>query len=194
MVKSYYYLVNAITFYRLMAVLILSFLMLSHQLYLFKWFLAMSFFSDLIDGFLARRYHVCSVFGAKLDSIADDGTVLAAFLGLLSFRYPFLKEHIVLFLLLFGLYVIQVVMALYKFGKLTSFHSYSAKIAAMSQGIFFILLFFLPVPMDIIFYISCFFTLINLLEEIALVAMLPAWKANVKGVYWVLKNRDSVRD
>lgn len=55
MKKTCYYIINGITLYRLLAAPVLVLLILTHQVNVFKWLLAVSFFTDLIDGWLARR-------------------------------------------------------------------------------------------------------------------------------------------
>ncbi len=79
------------------------------------------------------------------------------------------------------------ILALVRYRRLTSFHTYGAKTAALLQGIFLILLFFLPQPVYFLFYLALAVTGLELLEEITLIRLLPVWKANVKGLYWVLK-------
>lgn len=182
-----YYLINAITVYRLLSAPVLIFLAITGQLQIFKWMLAISFFTDAIDGPLARKFKVATIKGAKLDSISDDLTVLAGIAGMFTFRQDFLVQQIVPVLLLLVLFITQVSLAFWKFGKMTSFHTYAAKIAAVFQGVFLILLFLLPEPLYILFYAAIFITALDLLEEIILVVVLPQWAANVKGLYWVLK-------
>src|SRR5688572_7448036 len=67
---------------------------------IFKWLLALSFFTDLIDGFLARKYKVTSILGARLDSIGDDLTVLVGIIGLFVTQLPFIKEQVIFFIVL----------------------------------------------------------------------------------------------
>jgi CDP-diacylglycerol--glycerol-3-phosphate 3-phosphatidyltransferase len=78
--------VNALTFYRILAAPILLLLIISHRPEVFKWLLAISFFTDAIDGYLARRYKVNSVLGARLDSIGDDLTVAVGVIGIIAFK------------------------------------------------------------------------------------------------------------
>ena len=52
---------------------------------------------------------------------------------------------------------------------------------------FFILIFLLQEPLYFLFYVGVVVTVIELMEEIILVALLPRWEANVKGLFWVLK-------
>jgi cardiolipin synthase len=184
-----YYFVNAITIYRLVSAPVLIYFVLSQQQDVFKWLLAVSFFTDAIDGPLARKYNVTSIIGSKLDSIADDMTVLSGIIGMIVFKLDFLKHHIILILLLLVLFLIQVILAFRRFHKMTSFHTYAAKAAAILQGIFLILLFFLPEPVLILFYAAVIATALDLAEEIILVIVIPGWDTDVKGLYWLLKKK-----
>ena len=185
--KRAYYIINGITIYRLLAAPVLVILIIINRPDLFKWLLGLSFFTDGIDGFLARRYKVVSVLGSRLDSIADDMTIVAAFIGMIVFKPGFLQQEKVTVIILFAIFLFQMVLALIRYGKPTSFHTYGAKAAALMQGVFLLLLFFLPEPLYFFFYTACFITGAELIEEIILTLLLPTWEANVKGLYWVMK-------
>jgi cardiolipin synthase len=187
--KKAYRMVNLITFYRLVAALPLVFLLIERQFSLFKWLLALSFFTDAIDGWLARRFQVISLLGARIDSIADDLTILVAILGVVYLRPGFVRSEWLPVGIMAVLYLIQNALALVRYRKLTSFHTYIAKAAAVLQGFFLVLFFFLPEPRVFIFYLTAGVTIIDLAEEILLVLVLPQWEANVKGLYWVLKTK-----
>ena len=191
MKKRSYYIVNGITLYRVITAPLLLALIIFKQLDVFKWLLACSFFTDSIDGFLARKYKVTSVFGAKLDSIGDDLTVLAGLVGIVVFKPEFLKRELVLIIFLLALFAAQVIYALVKYGKITTFHTYAAKLSAILQGTFLILLFFLPEPLYILFYLAAITTTYDLIEEIILVFVLPKPIENVKGLYWVMKAKNT---
>ncbi|MDB5276521.1 MAG: CDP-alcohol phosphatidyltransferase [Ferruginibacter sp.] len=184
-----YYLINGITLYRLIASLVLILLIFLGQSDIFKWLLAQSFFTDAVDGYLARRLKVTSLFGARLDSVADDLTIVAAMAGVVFFKMVFVREQKAIFILLLVLFLVQNVLAFSRYGKMSSFHTYLAKLSAVLQGVFFILLFFLQQPVYWLFYTAALFTAADLAEEIILILLLPQWKANVKGLYWLLKNR-----
>lgn len=182
-------LVNLITFYRLTAALLLLVLLARQELASFRCLLVLSFLTDAIDGYLARRFKVVSVLGARIDSVADDLTVLVAILGTVVYRPDFLRSEWLLAGAMVLLYLVQNIAALSRYRKLTSFHTVAAKIAAVLQGAFLILVFFLPEPLRWFFNLTAAATLIDLAEEILLVFVLPHWEANVKGLYWVLKNK-----
>jgi CDP-diacylglycerol--glycerol-3-phosphate 3-phosphatidyltransferase len=124
-----------------------------------------------------------------MDSVADDLTVLVSMIGLFCFKYEFLKEYYIHFIGLFSLYFIQLGCALIRYRKITSFHTWLAKFSFLLQGVFFILIFFLPQPPLLLFYAALIFTTIQIIEETILVFMLPEWQADVKGIYAVLKTK-----
>ncbi|MGV3656913.1 MAG: CDP-alcohol phosphatidyltransferase family protein [Chitinophagaceae bacterium] len=186
--SSTYYIINAITLYRLLAAPVLLLLAIANWFHILKWMMALSFFTDAIDGYLARHNKVDSKLGARLDSIADDLTVLAGIIALALYRPQFIEQQFFVFLLVFLLFVAQAIMALVRYGKISSFHTYAAKLAAILQGVFLITVFFTG-PLLPLFYVAAIVTAIQLVEEIILVFVLPTWKVNVKGLYWVLKNR-----
>lgn len=191
--KISYYFVNAITIYRVISAPVLFFLIITRQVDLFRWLLALSFFTDAIDGWLARRFKVSSVTGARLDSLGDDLTVLAGAVGLFVFKHDFISQEYLWVAILLILLAIQVIAAFWRYRKMTSFHTWLAKIAAVLQGIFLISAFFLPEPSPALFYLAVAFTSLELLEEIVMVFLLPTWEADVKGIYWALKQRREKR-
>lgn len=188
-----FYIINGLTLYRLFAAPFLIVLAVFEQFDLFKWLLLVSFLTDAVDGFFARKYKISSAFGARIDSLADDCTVLAAITGMCILRSSFFLSEIIPIAILLLLYLVQNVLALLKYKRPTSFHTYTAKVAAVSQAAFLITFFFLPCPVYWLFYLMVVLTSIDLLEEILLVMVLPDYKTNLKGLYWVLAKRNSKR-
>jgi len=189
MSKRSYYIINGITVYRIIAAPFLVFLIFTGNTVLFSRLLALSFFTDLIDGYLARKFKVTGIFGARLDSIADDLTIIAAIIGLFVLKPEFIRQEMVIMCVLLGLYLFQNAAAIIKYRKISSFHTYSAKTAAILQGVFLILVFFLPDPYYPLFYAAILATAIDLIEETILIFLLPKWEVNVKGLYWVLRKK-----
>lgn len=187
--KQAWYVINGITLYRIVAAPILLILIFTGQFDIFKWLLGISFFTDLIDGFLARRYKVASVLGTRLDSIGDDLTVLAGVIALFVAKMEFIKEQKFIFIFLLLLFLVQTTYAFIRYGKMTNFHTWLAKTAALFQGVFLLLAFFTDEPNLILFYAAAIITILELIEEIILVKLLPDWETNVKGIYWVLKKK-----
>ena len=98
--KQAWYVINGITLYRIIAAPFLLVLIFTGQYDIFKWLLGLSFFTDLIDGFLARKYKVASVLGTRLDSIGDDLTVLVGVIAFFAWRtvlsFQIYEEFVVL--------------------------------------------------------------------------------------------------
>jgi len=185
--KQAWYVINCVTLYRIIAAPVLLILLFTKQYGIFKWLLGIIFFTDLIDGYLARKFKVTSILGAKLDSIGDDLTVLVGLIALFVLKLEFIKQHVIIFIILFVLFIIQTTYAFIRYRKMTNFHTYLAKTAALLQGIFLILVFFTEEPNLILFYAATIVTMLELIEEIILVGLLSQWQANVKGIFWALK-------
>lgn len=184
-----FYMINGITLYRIITAPLLVVLLFKGEHELFKWLLGVSFFTDLIDGVLARTFKVTSILGARLDSIGDDLTVLVAMLGLGFLKPQFFIEEWAFLVPLGLLFVLQTGFALYRYGKITSFHTYLAKLAALAQGIFLLAFFFFETINYPLFYGAAFITMAELAEEIIIVWLLPQWKSNVRGLWWVLQKK-----
>jgi phosphatidylglycerophosphate synthase len=189
MKKTNYYLINGITLYRLVAAPVLLYFVITKQVDIFKWLLAVSFFTDAIDGFLARKYKVVSVLGARLDSWGDDLTVIVGVIGLFVLRPEFIRSEYIWLIVLLFIFLVQVTAALIRYKSTTSFHTYLAKLAAILQGSFLILAFFMLEPNRTLFYVAMIVTALDLIEEIILVFLLPRPKSDVKGVYWALQQK-----
>lgn len=186
--RTYYRIINGITFYRLLAMPFLLLMLFYNDLTVFKWGLLISFLTDAIDGFLARFFKVSSVLGAKLDSIGDDLTVATGIIGIVVVDRSFLVEQMFFVVVLLLLFVIEVGAALIRYGKTTSFHTWFAKLAAVLQALF-LLSFFFTGPLYWLFYAAVLVTAIDLVEEIVMIWLLRKYSTDVKGIYEALKLR-----
>ena len=176
------------SFYRIAAApFLILFIWLDLRL-LFTWFLLVSFTTDAVDGFLARRLKITSARGSQLDSMGDQITLAIGVIGLFYFENEFILKHLVLLLIVFIPYFIQMLLAFRKYGKATAFHTYLAKLSAIIQAVFILwLLFFGPVYW--LFYVMIGIGVLETIEEIALIFMYDDWVAGVKGIYWALRDK-----
>jgi CDP-diacylglycerol--glycerol-3-phosphate 3-phosphatidyltransferase len=181
--------INLITLYRIVTFPLLVWLAIVEKNDAFKWLLLASFFTDAIDGFLARRFKATSILGAKLDSVGDDLTVLAGAVGLFISEFEFIREQLVVFIALFALFGVQVGLSFYRYKKISTFHTYMAKTAAVITAIFLLSVFFFEQINYPLFYTAAIITGLELVEEIILVIKLKDYRSNVKGLYWVLKKK-----
>jgi len=176
------------SFYRVFAAPFLIIIAFLGERELFSWLLLLSYSTDMIDGQLARRLKITSERGSQLDSFGDQLTLLAGLIGLLLFEPNFIIDHYLWILVPLGLYLIQMIIAFVKYGKTTAFHTYLAKLSALTQGVFILwLLFFGPVYW--LFYFMIFLGTIETIEEILLIFLYPQWVAGVKGYIWALRDQ-----
>jgi len=176
------------SFYRILAVPLLLSLIAFKQRELFSWFLLISYSTDAIDGYLARKFKISSARGSQLDSMGDQITLAVGLIGLLVFEFPFIKENYLLILIAFVPYLIQMAIAFKKYGKATAFHTYLAKLSAVAQGVFILWLLFFG-PLYWLFYLMIVLGVLETIEEITLIYMYKNWVKDVKGIFWAIKDK-----
>ncbi|MGO4918014.1 CDP-alcohol phosphatidyltransferase family protein [Maribacter spongiicola] len=181
------------SFYRVAAIPFLIVLLWYSERKLFTWFLLISYSTDAIDGYLARKLKITSERGSQLDSIGDQLTFIMGLIGLLVFEVNFIKENVVLISIALIPYVLQMAIAFVKYGKATAFHTYLAKISAVIQAVFIIwFLFFGPVYW--LFYCMIVIGLLETIEEITLIFMYDTWVADVKSFLFALNDKRRLKD
>ena len=176
------------SFYRIFAAPFLLLIIWFGNRELFSWLLLLSYSTDMIDGFLARKLKITSPRGSQLDSFGDQLTLFVGFIGLLFFEYEFISANYQWILIPFVLYFFQMLIAFRKYGKATAFHTYLAKLSAVVQALFILwLLFFGPVYW--LFYSMIIIGIIETIEEILLIYLYPNWVAGVKGYFWARRDQ-----
>lgn len=154
----------------------------------FTWVLVPALLTDVADGLVARMFHLQSKLGALLDSIGDASLLFACAYGIWLFHPELVQEHRVAGGVLIGAWLIEMLAALLRYGRLSSFHTYLSKIAGWLLGIFVGVLFvfgFLPW----LFYAAIAVSVVGTVEELVLLALLPEWRPDVRGLAWVLRER-----
>lgn len=175
------------SFYRLVAAPLLIVLLILQERELFSWFLLISYATDFIDGKLARWLNVVKPEGSQIDSLGDQITFLLGVAGVMVFEWAFIRDNYWVIIIAFLPYVLQMILAWFKYGKLTAFHTYLAKFSALVQA-FFILwtLFFQPNLW--LFYSMILIGVLETLEEIVLIFMYKRWTSDVRGIFWALRD------
>lgn len=130
-----------LTLYRIAAAPVVAAMALAGQRDAFYVLLIVSLATDLLDGPLARWCGVASPLGAKLDTIADASTVLAAVLGLWVFERTTLLPDIAWLGLFLASYLAAAAACLLKFGVLPAYHLYLSKSGAILSGAFIVWLY-----------------------------------------------------
>ena len=176
------------SFYRIFAApFLLVFIWLDYRL-IFSWLLLISYSTDAIDGYLARKLKITSPRGSQLDSLGDQITLIVGLIGLYIFETDFIKTNLVLIAVVFVPYLIQMLIAYFKYGKATAFHTYLAKLSAIMQSVFILFSLFFYTEYTL-FYIMIIIGLLETFEEITLIFMYDNWASDVKGIYWAFRDK-----
>jgi len=179
---------NLISAARIAAAPALAGLALAGNQRLFTWILVPALVSDILDGYLARRFDLTSRLGAVLDSIGDVLLFFVAMFGVATFYPGVLHAHALAGELLVGCWVLEILVALLRYRRLSSFHTYASKAAAYLLGISVGVLFLGGLPLPLLYAAVAASVAANL-EELALIWLLPVWRSDVRGLYWVWRER-----
>jgi len=180
------------SFYRILAAPILVALIWFDQQLIFTWLLLVSYLTDAIDGYLARKLNITSPRGSQLDSFGDQVTLVIGLIGLFYYETNFIKTNLVLILIAFVPYIIQMIIAYLKYGKATAFHTYLAKLSAVIQSVFILWSLFFT-PEYSLFYTMIVIGLLETFEEITLIFMYSNWASDVKGIYWAYRDKRRIK-
>ncbi|KGL62487.1 CDP-alcohol phosphatidyltransferase family protein [Polaribacter sp. Hel1_85] len=176
------------SFYRVIAAPFLLLLIWFDVQLVFTWFLLISYLTDAIDGYLARKLKITSARGSQLDSIGDQITLIIGLIGLFYFENEFIKTNFTIILIAFTPYIFQMLIAFYKYGKATAFHTYLAKTSALMQSVFILWSLFFN-PEYSLFYIMIVIGILETIEEVSLIFMYKNWVSDVKSIFWALKDK-----
>lgn len=179
---------NVLSGARIAAVPVLLALAAAGQERLFTWVLIPALLTDIADGLIARICSLESRLGAALDSIADSLLLFAAVYGIWCFHQEVIRQYPLLCGLAVGLWLLENLLALWRYRRLSSFHTYASKAAANLLGLFVAVLFVFGLQPWLL-YAATGVSILSSLEELALVALLREWRADVRGLWWVLRAR-----
>ncbi len=143
--------------------------------------------SDLVDGSIARALGQASPLGARLDSIADAAVYLTAPVAAL-YLYPRLREREWVTVIVIALsYVVPIAVGYVKYKRLTAYHTLAARTAAMVLGVAALLFMMLGITWPV--RVGAAVLVLSAIEEIALTAVLPDWRPNVRTIAHALRIR-----
>lgn len=179
---------NILSLYRLFVFPIVILMIVLRLELVYAILVVISLNTDVWDGFIARRFNQQTAIGARIDSLADIGMYITALSGIIVFKIHEIGPDAWLYYVFIACYVIVTLSPLIKFGKIQSFHLYSIKSAGYLQGIFFILLFFVDY-FPVYFYVMVNLSLLAFVENLSIQLIIPEMRSDIKGLFWVLKER-----
>ena len=177
---------NVLSGVRIAAVPLLAVLAFTGRETAFTWVLVPALLTDIADGLVARLCSLESRLGAVLDSVADSMLLFVCVYGIWVFHPEVIREHAWLCGTAVGLWLLEDVLALLRYGRLSSFHTYLSKIVANLLGLFIGWLFLFGFEPWLL-YLAAGASILASIEELALLRALPQWRADVRGLWWVLR-------
>lgn len=97
-----------------------------------------SFLTDTLDGFVARRFNVISAFGSKFDSLADNLLIPSTVIWLVILRPEVLTDHPILCAVAVATYGSSLLVGWIKFRRFANLHLYSKKTAGVLSYAFIV--------------------------------------------------------
>ena len=142
--------------------------------------LVCSLLSDLFDGWFARRFDQATHLGTLLDSYGDLATYMTVPLCAWWLWPDLIRREAWYAAAVVTSYVFPIALGYLKYGRLTSYHTYGAKLSAVVVGASALLLFAGGPPLP--FRIATWVLVLAELEEIAITTILPDWRTNVPSI------------
>jgi cardiolipin synthase len=187
--RDIYNLPNLVSSIRILIAPLLIYLALQqHQ----TWFLALLLFSgftDVLDGFLARKLNQVTTLGSHLDSWGDFTIYSTMAIGAWILWPEIAQREIIYFSFILFSFLLPIWIGLIKFGRLTSYHTWSVKLAVFVTFLGYVALF-----SDIA---SWPFKLAGLLcvyagvEEILITIVMSDERADVRSLWAALREKQS---
>jgi len=159
----------------------------------FTWVLVVALLTDVADGWIARGFGLQSRLGARLDTVGDSLIWYAALAGLIAFQRDVLAMHAGLIGAVVCFWILESVLAWLRYRRLSSFHTYLSKAAGVLLSVWIGVLFVLGHQPWLLGVAAALSILANL-EEMLLIGLLPQWRSDVKGAWWVLRERQRARN
>jgi CDP-diacylglycerol--glycerol-3-phosphate 3-phosphatidyltransferase len=152
------------------------------------WFLALLLFSgftDVLDGFLARKLNQITTLGSHLDSWGDFAIYSTMAICAWIIWPDIVKQEILYFTLILFSFLLPVWFGLIKFRRLTSYHTWSVKLAVFATFVGYIALFsnFASWPLKLASYLCVYAGI----EEILITLVMRRERVDVRSIWSALR-------
>jgi CDP-diacylglycerol--glycerol-3-phosphate 3-phosphatidyltransferase len=179
---------NLLSFYRIFSFPVVLFFALTKNESVYFILLLINLVTDVLDGYIARKFNLQSEFGARLDSLADIGMYVLAFVGVVCFKAKEIAPYMISFYLFLLFFILPEIVSFIKFRSFPSLHLYSSKIGGFLMGSFFFTLFIFGFY-SVFYYLMLFVSILSFLEELIVVLVLSKLKSDVKSLFWILQDK-----
>ncbi len=178
---------NCLSIYRIAITPFVLYLVYLRREDLFLLFLCINVVTDILDGLIARAFHLQTKIGARLDSAGDVGTYILAAAGLLKFRWQSLSGEWPVLTIFLIFFLLPYIVSYLRFRKLPSLHLYSSKIGGTIDVVFVFLLFFVGYQRWVL-HLAVAWGVLSFIEQTVILMLLRDLRSDCRGLYWVLRN------
>jgi len=176
---------NFVSFIRILLAPVLFYFALTEKPVWFLATLMFSGFTDVLDGFLARVLHQITAMGSRLDSWGDF-TIYTTMAICAWILWPdIVVEELISYVVIVISFTSPVIVGLLKFRTITSYHTWTVKVAVVVTFVGYILLF--AGWLDWPFRVAAVFCAVAALEEIAITLLIHHEHVDVRTVWAALK-------
>lgn len=176
---------NLVSFIRILLAPVLFYFALTQQPNWFIGVLLFAEFTDVLDGFLARKLNQITSMGSHLDSWGD--FVIYTTIAICAWiLWPdILQREMAYFIIIVLSFTLPAIIGYLKFHAFTSYHTWSVKLAVAITVVSYILLF--TGLLDWPFRVAALFCLYAAIEEIAITILIKQEHVDVRTVWQALK-------
>ena len=183
--REIYNLPNFVSFIRILLAPVLFYFAFTQKPVWFLATLLVSGFTDVLDGFLARILHQITALGSRLDSWGDF-TIYSTMAICAWILWPdIVAEELISYVVIVISFTTPVIVGLLKFRAITSYHTWTVKVAVVVTFVGYILLF--AGWLDWPFRVAAVFCAVAALEEIAITLLIRHEHVDVRTVWAALK-------
>lgn len=178
---------NSVSFLRILMAPVLFYFAFTQQPHWFIGVLLFAEFTDVLDGFLARKLQQITNMGSHLDSWGD--FVIYSTIAVCAWiLWPDILQHeIVYFTFIVLSFTLPALIGFIKFRRFTSYHTWSVKLAVVITVTGYILLF--TGLSEWPFRVAALFCLYAAAEEIAITLLIRREHVDVRSLLQALKYR-----
>ena len=183
---------NSVSFLRILMAPVLFYFALTQQPHWFIGIFLFAEFTDVLDGFLARKLHQITEMGSHLDSWGD--FVIYSTITICAWiLWPDIFQREIFYITFIVLsFTLPALIGFIKFHRFTSYHTWSVKLAVAITVIGYILLF--TGVSEWPFRIAALFCLYAVVEEIAITLLIRHEHVDVRSLLKALKYRKEINN
>lgn len=176
---------NTISITRILLAPFLVYCAWNNNAFLFLLLFIIALLTDTLDGYLARKLDQTTKLGEKLDSWGDFILYLTMPICAWWLWPELIIQEILFVIVAIASFFTPILIGFLKYRRLTSYHTWGAKLSAVLLGVSMPLLFIGGPSWP--FRVSAIIFLLAELEEISITTILPDWHSNVPSFWHATK-------